>query len=233
MKYLMLFLLFLTPALAKAPSQPIKIGIVDTGLNLNDPRFTSHLCVYGHKDFTGSGIEDTLGHGTHIAGIIQKYAGEGNYCFLIYKYYSSIASSFQNVKNEQAALEKAVEDGVKIVNFSGGGPEFNEDEYLTISDHPDVTFVVAAGNESKNIETPEGKFYPASYFTENLIVVGDFDIEGVAASTSNWATRKISWEIGERVNSTLPNGHTGYMSGTSQATAIRTGKLVRKMLNAK
>ena len=105
MKYLFLLTLLFT---LTAQAKTLRVAIVDTGLDLSDERFSEHLCPEGHKDFSASGIKDTVGHGTFIAGLIQKYAGKGNYCFLVYKYYSENAPGFVNVENEVSALREAV-----------------------------------------------------------------------------------------------------------------------------
>ncbi len=226
MKLLILPLILLSTVCS---AKTLKIGVVDTGLDLKDPRFQKHLCKSGHKTFTGPEISDQLAHGTHIAGLIQTFSGEGDYCFLIYKYYSTINTGAQNMKNEAAALKEAIAQGADIVNLSGGGPAFNEEEYLAVRSAPNVKFVFAAGNENQNSDlTP---YYPAALPFSNIIVVGAKDADGRKSSYSNYGSRVHEWESGQDVVSTLPNGKYGSMHGTSQATAIRTGKLVRAMLD--
>jgi thermitase len=226
-------LLLSTISLAKDRHEIIKVGIVDTGLDLNDPRFVPYLCDGGHRDFTGHGLDDYESHGTHVAGLIKLYAGEGNYCLLIYKFFHSLETTGKDaLMNEISAFREAIVNGATVINFSGGGGEYNENECDIIRNNPGVTFVVAAGNESKNIETKEGQFFPASCFEKNEHIVGNTDIFGLAVSSSNWANRKIDWEIGQDQVSTLPHGKMGTKSGTSMSAAIKTGKLIRKMLNA-
>ena len=84
---LLITLIFLIPYKTAACEQ-IKIAIIDTGLDLSDPRFAGHICNKGHRNFIldNDNTEDNNGHGTHIAGLIRSNAGEGNYCFLIYKF---------------------------------------------------------------------------------------------------------------------------------------------------
>jgi hypothetical protein len=84
------------------PSHKIVVAVVDTGLDpelMND----SSICPDGHKDFTGQGLQDINGHGTHISYLIDQYAKnfillkdgdssklksiKSNYCQIILKYY--------------------------------------------------------------------------------------------------------------------------------------------------
>jgi subtilisin family serine protease len=234
MKYwAILLILFASSALAKQKNEPLKVAVVDTGLDLTDIRLNGQLCTKGHKDFTGLGIADKNGHGTHVTGIIEKYAGVGNYCILIYKYYGESANGTPIANDDVLGFEEAIKNGAKIINFSGGGSTFNEREYQVISNHPEVTFVVAAGNEGKNIDTPEGRYYPASLLFHNIDVVGNLNKDETQSESSNWSNRSIFWEIGTLVFSTLPNHKYGYLSGTSMSAATHTGKLIRKFLNAK
>ena len=233
MKYKFLIFLFLALSSFSQASEPLKVAVVDTGLDLKDPRFQDHICPTGHKDFTGTGLKDTHGHGTFVAGLIQKAAGDRNYCLLIFKYFSDKNSGSQNVANETLAIKESIEQGAKIVNVSGGGPMGNNYEYLFISSAPNVKFVVAAGNDGKNIDLPNQKFYPASYLLKNVIPVEAIDETGTRMLTSNWGKNVKVRELGDKVLSFLPNGKEGYMSGTSMATATATGKLVAKMLDTR
>lgn len=235
MKYLILFILtFQVNSFAKEShkNEPYRIAIVDTGLDIDDPRFKDRVCAEGHQDFTGEGLVDTNGHGTFVAGLIQKYAGNGNYCFLIYKYYSSKNNGPTSLKNEIKAFQKAIQSGAKIINFSAGGNEFNEREYLIMKENPNVTFIVAAGNEGRNIQSEESAFYPASYFLNNQEVVGALNIHGYKLKSSNYAnTSNFYWYPGEDLVSEDINGRKTSGSGTSYATAIRTGLKIKEHFN--
>jgi subtilisin family serine protease len=215
-----------TNCYARCPKK-IKVAVLDTGLDLNDPRFNGILCPTGHKSFVpGKNVSDYHGHGTHVSGIIKKFAGNANYCLLIYKYYSESASSWDNLHHEIQALNEAIRNGAKIVNLSGGGPEFAEDEYLVIKNNPSVTFVVAAGNEHQNLNIPTNSYYPASYGLKNVIVVGNVDRNNRRTDSSNYGSLVQKWEMGDNVKSYLPGNRMGYMTGTSQSTAVFSGKLV-------
>ena len=213
--------------------EPVKIAVIDTGLDMSDSRF-NHLCKAGSRNFAQdkngiihpTDLFDNHGHGTHVAGLIEKYAGSTNYCMMIYKYYSETATGAQNQKAMIKSIYEAIKNGAKIINISGGGPSFDTLEYFLIKLNPSVLFVVAAGNEGKNIDNSWSRYFPASYQLPNEIVVGAIDKNNRRAAFSNFGRNVSKWEVGTDVISTLPGHKTGSMQGTSQATAIYSGKLV-------
>ena len=208
-----------------------KIAIIDTGLDLKDVRFKDHLCKKGHKDFTDKGLADINGHGTFVAGLIQKYAGKGNYCFLIYKYYNNNSTGNNTLDAEIDSLKKAIKDGAEIVNFSGGGTESSNEEKAIIKNNPDVTFVVSAGNDGFNLDYGT-KFYPASYNLPNIEVVGSLDENGKRASFSNYSTKdNFVYLPGKNLRSFAIGEGYARDSGTSYSTAIRTGLIIRNLIN--
>lgn len=214
-------------------SIPIRVGIVDTGLDVTDPRFSSLLCKDGHHfDFVENKPmeKDIHGHGTHITGLIKEYAGKANYCLLIYRYYDNGAFGFNNIMNEIRSIRQAITDRADIINISGGGDDFSAIECRTIEEAKNVIFVVAAGNEGRSIDPPNG-YFPAACSSSNVIAVGSLNENGSRLLFSNFGTIVKRWELGFYVLSTLPNDRVGVMSGTSQSTAIATGKIVSKMKN--
>lgn len=223
-------LLILLSTLAQAKT--LRIGVVDSGLDLNDTRLNRHLCKTGHKDFTGEGLADTDGHGTAMVGLIEQNAKEGDYCLLIYKYYSPTAPMTSNLDHEIEALEYAGNQGIEIVNLSSSGTGFNEKEYLAIKTNPDLTFVVAAGNDGLNLDIPGDQIYPACYGLKNELVVGNVDKNHDRVPSSNYGKVVNMVEMGDHV--VVPTVHSyGLVTGTSASTAIVTGKLIRQLLDAK
>lgn len=207
-------------------ASPIKVVVLDTGLDLEDPRFKFHLCKEGHKDFTGEGIKDDVGHGTHVAGIIQETAGKSNYCLIIVKY-SGIVE--HRVFNDALAYVYKIRPD--IVNISGGGEGYTwiEKELFWFSN---FIYVVAAGNSGTNLDK-KCIYYPACYGFGNIQVVGNLLEDGKTKnSSSNYGSVVQYWEIGTNVESTLPFGRKGKFTGTSMAAPKRTGKLIKE-LNAK
>lgn len=234
----------------------VKIAVIDTGI---DPYFASNgpICQGESKDFVGTGIVDNHGHGTHISGLIDQYAkddvfepGEDmdrslkiplRYCQMILKYYDPKQEA-DNLELTIKALRYAIDHKANIINYSGGGTEYSQQEHDLIIEALDkgIKIVAAAGNEHSDID--KHPYYPAMY-DKRIYVVGNLaqpqsqelactDKGRKIACSSNFGDSVNTWEIGDKVLSRLP-GHTyGYMTGTSQAAAIKSGKLVRQMLLA-
>lgn len=221
-------LLLALPQLSQASQ---KIVVLDTGLDITDTRLSPKLCAEGHKDFTNTELKDTHGHGTHVVGLIEQYAKDTDYCLVIVKYYREEDDKIKNMKAYKEALTYAFSLEPKIINFSGSGPQFDEDELVLIKDHPNTILVTSAGNEKVNLDIE--KRYPASYKEKNIIVVGSIDAVSTTkdagknkSSFSNYGKIVTHWEIGNLVLSTAPDGKQVYNSGTSMSSAIYTGKLI-------
>lgn len=240
MKFVLLALLMIPVTADSAQcNKQTRLAVVDTGLDLNDPRFKGHLCPTGHKSFVdGESLTDPDGHGTHVSGLIVRYADKANYCLLIYKYFQKDAIGIVGAKREVLAFKEAIANGATVINFSAGGSAFDEDEYLLIKNHPEVTFVVAAGNEGRDLDIPGNEYYPASYFLSNMFVIGNIDSNQNRAKSSNYG-KNILYENGTNVLSTYPcdspdKGYScyAYMSGTSMSAATFSGKLLAKTPNS-
>lgn len=218
---------------AQKSKKVLVVAIVDTGLDLADPRFSNVVCKTGHKDFTGQGLADVHGHGTHVAGLIKQYAEgapAGSYCLLILKYYTDAQSNKINLARSTEAFRWAVAHKAGIVNFSACGPVFDSTEYGIIAHAVHTLFVVAAGNYNRDISEPGEEIYPAAYPLDNVIPVGSLDLQGHKAPRSDFGPTVIYWQTGENQTSTMPGGRMASLSGTSMATAVHTGKIIKDIL---
>jgi thermitase len=220
----------------------VLVAVIDTGLDAQHREFKGNLWeqpqkpkIFGWNFVTnGPNPEDDHGHGTHIAGIIgAKLDGQSAISgvshqlqLLPLKYFSESSSGSMNLMNTVRAIHYAIDQGARIINYSGGGPEYAHAEYLAIkkAELKDVLLVSAAGNEHQDSDLPENAYYPAGYRLKNIISVASTDIYNQLLPSSNYGKRSVDVAApGEAIYSTTPGGKTGLMTGTSQATAFVSG----------
>lgn len=211
------------------------VAILDTGLDINDSRFQKHLCPGGHRDFTGEGLQDKLGHGTHVLGLIQKYAPETGWCAVVIK----VFTSYTNNQNKLSAYDEAFKYLLLLkpdyVNLSANGKAKNPVDEQVIKILTKTKFILAVGNDSMDLSKPDSGGYPAKYWSPNITPVGSVDSMGTRSKFSNYGLAYIRTEQGEDVVSEYPcpkKDHSydcyAVASGTSQSTAIATGKIVKE-----
>jgi len=214
----------------KVLAKTINIAVIDTGIDAALPK----LCVTGHRSFAASNpnpLQDENGHGTHIAGIIISEAGDGDYCIVSIKYYDDYVGS-NNLTNLVKSIQYAVDLKVDFINISSGGvdPNTAESKAIVRALNNGITVVVAAGNDGDDLDK-NCNYFPACYDTR-IVMVGNLlnTCPPTPAPSSNHGKRVTRWEVGTNVLSALPSGKVGIKSGTSQATAVACGKLVKERL---
>jgi len=177
-------------------------------------------------------LTDNHGHGTHISGILGAKGGNGkgvsgvspNVSIMTLKYFDPNSPGLNNLENTVKSIHYAVENGARIINYSGGGLEFSKQEKEAIekAQKKGILFVAAAGNERSNSD--KNKYYPADYELSNIISVTAIDPDKNVLPSSNYGVITVDIAApGKRIYSTLPKGRYGPMTGTSQATAFVSG----------
>lgn len=221
-------------------TKPTVIAVIDSGFGTGQNEHV-RLCKFGHKDFsqydvfnTSLGTTDPVpsdqhGHGTNVAGVIDKYAKKTNvnYCIVILKYFDPFRFSVnQNEKevNTILAIEYATSIHADYINYSSGGITTSKYEIAAVKKFIDGggKFIAAAGNEGKDLE--EVPYYPAMD-DDRVIVVGNIMRNGQRAKTSNYGDRVDRWEVGDETV------FGQEMMGTSQSAAVATGKIVSESKN--
>ena len=226
------------------PSNEVWVMVIDTGIG-------QHSKLTNVEYIDSDDYVDNHGHGTHVSGIIEygNRIGAGpnrdfsdrlcsNVRLFSCKYFDP-KSPFKNSLNKEIdCVNKATELKMDYINYSAGGEEFSEQEYLAYRRFTESggTAIVAAGNESANLSNRP--YYPASYASNDgftlwkrslrlkdgsrryvpirLQVIQNTNPDGTLAATSNHHPFAAS-QVGTNVVSTLPNNLFGAMSGTSQA----------------
>lgn len=210
-------------ALANARESRVKVGIVDTGVTWTR-ELQPFLCESGHKDFTKTGIEDHIGHGSNITALITRGLDPNKVCVVILKWYDEANNN--SPETLEAALSYAQHLHLQYINLSLSGPfmlpikHWLLDGLLLLGTQE----IIAAGNENSNLDENCNAFpacYPNTTRTEKH-VVGSVSPDGKRSYFSNYGSVVTDWEHGEKV---FAGGVVE--SGTSQATAIYTNKLIK------
>jgi len=207
--------------------QGAKICIIDSGIDVNHYEL-NRTAFAGYSDLFGfPWDEDSLGHGTHVAGImaasspfgigLRGVAPDAEY-FIVRVMGDDVQTTYSSQLVN--ATFKCVQNGAKIINLSLGGPDpskIEETLFTLFADEEDILFVAAAGNLG-----PDADFlYPASY--PSVISVSAVDEDKQFADFSNANAFVDLVAPGSEILSIAPNDQYNVLSGTSLATAYVSG----------
>ncbi len=221
----------------------VGICILDTGIDLEHPDFAGRIA--GVADFTGEGISDLNGHGTHVAGIA---AGDGRGCGGKYRGVAPAAQLFVAkvldrrgsalMSDVMAGIDWAVKQNVDVINLSLSGPPPG-DGSDALSETADLVaergFVVCAAGGNSG-PTP-GSIGPPGCARQVITVGASTDDDNILEASSRGPTadgrvkpdvvfpgagivscRAHNTSLGNALNSAYTEA-----SGTSMATPHATG----------
>ena len=262
--FLSVFVLAMPVLNIKGFMQVKKVAIIDTGFDFKSKWRDAHrhglvrpkLCKTGHKDFTGTGIQDTSGHGTQVASIIAKEARNARYCLVILKVWDEKTRDVASYLYEKA-IRYANALNVDVINISGGGKVFSIQEYLAVKRALDrgIIIVAAAGNEGQEVNhivhsvkinakqyvevtyinrkilsltnKPVKAYFPACYDSRIISVVNIDSYMAEGDRITNYGRAFNSYASGDNITSLLPNEKYGRMSGTSMSAPKKVGEILR------
>jgi subtilisin family serine protease len=207
----------------------IRVMVIDTGIGEND-KLNPYVEYLPTEDY-----EDDNGHGTHIAGIIalgnqMGYGIQEPLCpevRIISCRFFGIEANNLNASNE--CVKQAVKLKIDVINYSAGGDKYDEDEYKVYKKFIKTggIAVAAAGNEGSDSQVKP--YYPANFrdrkHLKHIFAVQNVANNGNLARSSNYNRFGVA-EYGENTLSTLPHNGSGTMTGTSQAAAARTHRIL-------
>ncbi|MGZ3778995.1 MAG: S8 family peptidase [Pseudobdellovibrionaceae bacterium] len=226
------------------------VAVIDSGVDTAHPDIKNHLVLPGYNFVTKDPraknlVDDDVGHGTHISGIIAAESNNGvgisglsnRIKILPLKVYDSHEQSFGGPEktplSERVALavEYAVQQKADIILLSLGWPRaLNSEKVQTAfrkALESNILIVAAAGNDHH-----DAHIFPCSF--TGVICVGASDVEGALADFSNFGGHVDLLAPGQEILSLWPLtklserfGPKGYelKSGTSQAAPMVAGAL--------
>jgi thermitase len=218
-----------------------RVAVLDTGAQLNHPALKASFAGVPRYDFVGDDTDpsepafstneqrlaqEVVGHGTHVAGIIDLVAPQAEIMPLRVLDREGYGTTFHVAE----AIAYADANGTDVINLSLGTPSWSRllREKVNKAIGDGVVVVAAAGNNDSL--QPQ---YPASNGPPPLSVASKTD--GLLAVTSVSAAEKKSdfanygtWvdivAPGEDILSTYPVSKYAYWSGTSMATPFVAGE---------
>lgn len=216
-------LVFFFCLVAMGQKKEIRVMIIDTGVSSKIPQLKKYLA----KDNLAFDIFDKHGHGTHVAGSILYGPNLDSPVCKNVKIYSCKFLFDGSELGSADCFKKARKLGMHFVNFSGGGLQFWFREFFELMIlTQNAKVVVAAGNENEDLT--RNPYYPASYNMKNIDVVGNGKSLMEKSKTSNFGFKDMFWINGQEIKSFGIYEKYSYMSGTSQATALRTHELLKE-----
>ncbi len=205
---------------------PIRVGMVDSGVNYTIPLINRHLARDGENRLIGYDFWDmdefpydahprrsgffVQRHGTRTASLLL---GEAPGIELVpYRY------PRPDMSRMQALIEHAARNQVPILGMPLGSDR--AEEWLAFEQaaraHPQILFIASAGNNGRDID--DDPVYPAALDLDNMLVVTSADDFVRPAERTNWGSKTVDYLIpAENVTLTDYSGAEITASGTSYA----------------
>jgi subtilisin family serine protease len=211
----------------------VTVAIIDTGIDLDHP----DLNVIMGKTFVAgtTTADDDQGHGTHVAGIVAaKDNSEGIVGVAPGAKLVALKVLAKNGQGTTLDIIDAIDwvtanrDLIDVVNMSlGGGDSRAMNDAIERSVQSGVTYVVAAGNDSRNAERTSPANSPHA-ITVSAIADSDGKCGAIGPATgrgpddsfaiySNHGSVVDIAAPGTNILSTFPNGQYKIETGTSMA----------------
>lgn len=196
------------------------VGVLDTGVEYTHELLADRMERTTGADFSSSGngsIEDKIGHGTGVAGIIVQHTPEN----VKIRAYRLTDKSYIYLSQEIAAFEYilAEKDKPDIINMSFGGYDLCGDETKIVNGYIEkivksgITVCTAAGNDSALTE------YSAPGGSPYTVNTASHDSNGNFSSFSDFGSGVDVCTFGEKIyTSALGNTYSSSDSGTSYAS---------------
>jgi len=216
-----------------------KVAVLDTGAQLDHPALVDNFEDAGRYDFVEGdknpsdrpvgkdtdcdGVKDEMvGHGTHVAGIVDITAPEAK----IMPLRVLDTEGYGNVFTIAKAVYFAQHNGADVINLSLGSPSRSRLLQEVIQDATANGVLVAAAAGNSNSLVAE---YPAAgngvvASADGLVAVTSVNMYDQKSDFANYGKWVDIAAPGESIRSAFPVSKYAYWSGTSMATPFVSGQ---------
>lgn len=212
----------------------VTVAVVDSGVDGAHPDIAPNLLTGFNAWNRSADVNDTLGHGTMIAGLIAAAAGNDGYVgvapqakILPVKMIDN-RSSFQD-KAAVAGVMWAIAHGAQVMNLSWAGyhdPIAGVQPALAAAARANVVVAIAAGNETANLDGKKdfGAESPDAAGEPTTISVAAMTLDNQLAGFSNRGVFRVQIAApGDGIESDYLKEWYGGGSGTSFAAPLVAG----------
>lgn len=212
----------------------VAVALIDTGVNYTLPHIAPRLARGPQGDILGFDFQDGdrrpfdlapgrrgRHHGTRVATILLAEAPKAR--LVPYRFKAGDFDAFARIVAHIAA------GPARIVALPLGGYRQADWEPLrqAMAAHPELLFVVSAGNDGRNIDARP--VYPAAFGLENALVVTSTDAFGRLARESNWGPKTVDISTpGERL-ATIDHAGTRLEASGSSFAVPRIAALAARL----
>ena len=187
-------------------SATVKVAVIDSGVSKYHNEISSILVSQGgwdYVDMDSNALDENIsGHGTMIAGIIAAIRNNNAGISGVFSgarilpLRTADSDGNSNLGDTADAIERAVDNGCKVINLSFGGANLSSAQNLAISyaNSKGVLVVCSAGNGGtdgvgdNNDITPN---YPSDYNQANIISVANSTSGDILSTSSNYGITNV------------------------------------------
>ena len=207
------------------------VAVLDSGVQWDHPAFANRLDPLSFDfidgdiwpdeeadgvDNDGDGlVDESYGHGTHVAGIVHLAAPDSLLMILRVLDSDGRGNDFRTAD----AILYAAMNGAQVINLSLGtsAPSITLREAVKQAAEMGVVVVAAAGNMDNS--EPQ---YPAAELC--ALAVTSTDHEGYKSDFATYGSWVDVAAVGENIYSTFPGSQYAWWSGTSMSTPFVSGQ---------
>jgi subtilisin family serine protease len=223
------------------------VAIIDTGAQMTHPALRSRFVGVPRYDFVDDDKDpsepplasteeqrdqEVVGHGTHVAGIINLVAPQANLMPLRALGKDGYGSSFHVAE----AIAFADANGANVINLSLGSPSWSRlirEKVVEATDHGKVVVAAAGNYNNTQPQYPASRQIPRAVNNDGLLAVTSVDPTPKRSTFANYGTWVDIAAPGEQILSTYPVSGYAYWSGTSMATPFVAGEAALIQASAK
>ncbi len=204
--------------------QGVRVAVIDTGVDVRNPQLTHAVDTRDGIDLIdprGDGTDDTVGHGTEVAGIIAARPASGTGFVGIAPGATIIPVRQNDARGDGTtatlaqAVRRSADAGARVINISqdtaSAAPDPNLANAVAYALHKDVVVVASAGNDGA--DGRRQLTYPAAY--PGVLAVGASDRNDERADFSQAGAFVGVVAPGVGMVSTVPGGGQCVDNGTS------------------